>query len=53
VHIAVRTKKAGAEVQLKEEEILGLCHVSREILQSQPMLLELEAPVRICGKSCI
>ena len=52
VRIAVRTKKVGIEVQLKEKEILGLCHASREILQSQPMLLELEAPVRICGKTC-
>jgi serine/threonine-protein phosphatase PP1 catalytic subunit len=51
VGIAVRAKKAGAEVHLKEKEILGLCHASREILQSQPMLLELEAPVRICGES--
>jgi len=52
VRIAVRTKKVGKEVQLKEKEILGLCHASREILQSQPMLLELEAPIRICGKTC-
>jgi len=49
VRIAVRTKKVGTQVQLKEKEILGLCQASREILQSQPMLLELEAPVRICG----
>jgi serine/threonine-protein phosphatase PP1 catalytic subunit len=52
VLITARTKKVGTGVQLKEKEILGLCHVSREILQSQPMLLELEAPVRICGKTC-
>jgi serine/threonine-protein phosphatase PP1 catalytic subunit len=51
VRIAARAKKAGTEVKLKEKEILGLCHASREILLSQPMLLELEAPVRICGKS--
>jgi serine/threonine-protein phosphatase PP1 catalytic subunit len=53
IRIAVRAKKAGTEVKLKEKEILGLCHASREILLSQPMLLELEAPVRICGKSHI
>jgi serine/threonine-protein phosphatase PP1 catalytic subunit len=49
----VRRKKPGAEVQLKEKEIMGLCQVSREILLSQPMLLELEAPVRICGMAFI
>ena len=52
VRIAVRTKNVGTQVKLKEKEILGLCHASREILKSQPMLLELEAPVRICGKTC-
>jgi len=52
VLIAVRTQNVDKQVKLKEKEILGLCHASREILMSQPMLLELEAPVRICGKTC-
>jgi serine/threonine-protein phosphatase PP1 catalytic subunit len=52
VRVAVQKKKVGAVAQLKEKEILGLCHASREILLSQPMLLELDAPVRICGKTC-
>ncbi|KAJ9595071.1 hypothetical protein L9F63_013636, partial [Diploptera punctata] len=47
--LEVRGKKFGTEVQLEEREILGLCHASREIFLGQPMLLELEAPVRICG----
>ena len=50
IHVTVRGKKFGTEVQLEEREILGLCHSAREIFQAQPMLLELEAPVRICGK---
>lgn len=35
-------------------EIRGLCLKSREIFLSQPILLELEAPLKICGKhKCI
>lgn len=34
---------------LSENEIKGLCVKSREIFLSQPNLLELEAPIKICG----
>uniref|UniRef100_A0A8C4KXK0 protein-serine/threonine phosphatase n=1 Tax=Equus asinus asinus TaxID=83772 RepID=A0A8C4KXK0_EQUAS len=34
---------------LQENEIRGLCLKSREIFLSQPILLELEAPLKICG----
>jgi serine/threonine-protein phosphatase PP1 catalytic subunit len=37
-------------VQLSEGEIRGLCLKSREIFLNQPILLELEAPLKICGK---
>lgn len=37
-------------MQLTENEIRGLCLKSREIFLSQPILLELEAPLKICGK---
>ncbi|KAJ8308695.1 hypothetical protein KUTeg_013569 [Tegillarca granosa] len=43
-----RFKKNGV-VQLTENEITGLCLKSREIFLSQPMLLELEAPLKVCG----
>ena len=36
-------------VDLTEAEIRGLCLKSREVFLSQPILLELEAPLRICG----
>jgi hypothetical protein len=39
----------GKEVKLMEAEIRGLCMKAREIFLSQPMLLELEAPIKICG----
>ena len=37
-------------VQMTEAEVRGLCLKSREIFLSQPILLELEAPLKICGK---
>jgi len=36
-------------VDLEEYEIKYLCNTSREIFLNQPMLLELEAPLKICG----
>lgn len=48
--IAVRGSRPGKNVQLSENEIRGLCLKSREIFLSQPILLELEAPLKICGK---
>ena len=36
-------------VQMTEMEVRGLCLKSREIFLSQPILLELEAPLKICG----
>ncbi|RNA38393.1 phospho phosphatase 1, partial [Brachionus plicatilis] len=47
--LEVRNSKPGKNVQLTENEIKGLCFKSREIFLSQPILLELEAPLKICG----
>ncbi len=44
-----RHVKAGKQVQIMESEIRQLCTVSREIFLQQPNLLELEAPIKICG----
>ncbi|KAJ9182272.1 hypothetical protein P3X46_006287 [Hevea brasiliensis] len=41
--------KPGKQVQLYESEIRQLCVTSREIFLKQPNLLELEAPIKICG----
>ena len=49
-HCLVRGARPGKNVQLTEVEIRGLCLKSREIFLSQPILLELEAPLKICGK---
>ena len=47
--LEVRGKKPGKQVQLSEEDLKYLCTKSREIFLSQPNLLELEAPIKICG----
>ncbi|KAL9274244.1 Serine/threonine-protein phosphatase PP1-like protein, partial [Drosera capensis] len=41
--------RPGKQVQLSDSEIRQLCVVSREIFLRQPNLLELEAPIKICG----
>ena len=47
--LEVRGSRPGKNVQLTENEIKGLCHKAREVFLSQPNLLELEAPIKICG----
>jgi hypothetical protein len=50
VLVSVRGAKPNKNVHLNENEVRGLCLKSREIFLSQPILLELEAPLKICGK---
>ena len=47
--LEVRTARPGKQVQLSESEIRQLCTASRDIFLTQPNLLELEAPIKICG----
>jgi len=47
--VVVRGAKPGKNVQLLDTEIRSLCLKSREIFLNQPVLLELEAPLKICG----
>ncbi|TPX36453.1 hypothetical protein SeMB42_g07069 [Synchytrium endobioticum] len=47
--LEVRGSRPGKQVQLAEHEIRYLCTKSREIFINQPILLELEAPIKICG----
>lgn len=47
--LAVRGERPGKQVQLAENEIRGLCLAARDIFIKQPILLELEAPIKICG----
>jgi len=47
--LEVRVSKPGKQVQLAEAEVRQLCIVSKDIFMTQPILLELEAPIKICG----
>lgn len=46
--LEVRGSRPGKQVQLLEKEIRFLCTKAREIFISQPILLELEAPIKVC-----
>ncbi|KAG9124107.1 Serine/threonine-protein phosphatase pp1 [Ceratobasidium sp. 392] len=45
----MRGNRPGKPVQLQEYEIKFLCTKARDIFINQPILLELEAPIKICG----
>jgi len=47
--LSVKGSKPGKQVNLLESEIQSLVTKAREIFISQPILLELEAPLKICG----
>lgn len=47
--LEVRCGRPGTLVEMKEDEIRYICEKSREIFLAQPILLELEAPLQICG----
>lgn len=47
--LEVRGSRPGKQVQLLEAEIRYLCTKAREIFISQPILLELEAPIKVCS----
>ena len=45
----MRGSRPGKQVQLGEHEIRFLCQKAREIFMNQPILLDLEAPIKVCG----
>ena len=47
--LSVRGNKPGKQVDLKEEEIKFLIDQSLKIIKDQKMLVELEAPLHVCG----
>ncbi|EWM27334.1 serine threonine protein [Nannochloropsis gaditana] len=49
--LAVRGTRQSSNMQvtLTEDEVKMLCQRSREIFLTQPILIEVEAPVKICG----
>ncbi|KAJ0265609.1 Serine/threonine-protein phosphatase PP1 isozyme 3 [Hirschfeldia incana] len=47
--LGAKTGKTTKQVQLTDDEIKHLCSTAKQIFLSQPNLLELEAPIKICG----
>jgi serine/threonine-protein phosphatase PP1 catalytic subunit len=47
--LSARNKKPGTPVELSAQDATQLCTMAREVFMSQPMLLELGAPIKICG----
>ena len=47
--LSVRGNKPGKQVDLKEEEIKFLIEKSVQIIKEQKMLVDLEAPLHVCG----
>jgi serine/threonine-protein phosphatase PP1 catalytic subunit len=47
--ISAKNTKAGTPVSLSANDCIQLCDQARNILLGQPMLLELGAPIKICG----
>jgi len=47
--LSARNKKPGTPVEISVSDATSLCNKARDVLLSQPMLLELGAPIKICG----
>ena len=47
--LQVKGSKPGKKVNLTETEIQGLVTTARDVFLTQPVLLELEAPIKVCG----
>ena len=53
ISLIARGSRTMKTVQLSENEVRALCIQSREIFLNQPILLELGAPLKICGKTIL
>uniref|UniRef100_A0A7E4UR68 Serine/threonine-protein phosphatase n=1 Tax=Panagrellus redivivus TaxID=6233 RepID=A0A7E4UR68_PANRE len=47
--LCVGAKNKGLTKDVKESELLTLCIRARDVFMSQPMLIEIDGPVRVCG----
>lgn len=48
----VRGARPGKEVNLPEEQIKQLISKATDVFMSQPVLLNLQAPIKVCGIDC-
>ena len=47
--LQARNRTPGTPVDLSVQDATSLCNYAREVFMQQPMLLELGAPIKICG----
>lgn len=47
--LSVSGERSGSEVNLAEEDIIFVCRTARNVFLEQPMLVEVCAPINICG----
>ena len=47
----VRGARPGKEVNLPEAQITQLVTKAKDVLMSQPVLLNLQAPIKVCGRN--
>jgi serine/threonine-protein phosphatase PP1 catalytic subunit len=47
--LSARDKKPGTPVDLQSNDAMQLCSQAKDLFLNQPMLLELGAPIKICG----
>jgi len=47
--LSARNKKPGTPVDIQGDDAIKLCSAAKDIFMNQPMLLELGAPIKICG----
>ncbi len=47
--LRVRKQKPGKQINLEREEIEKIIFLAQEIILEQPVLLELDGPVNVCG----
>ena len=47
--LSVRRARPRTEVDLLDEDIVAVCRTARRVFLAQPMLLELNAPICVCG----
>lgn len=47
--LAAKDNRGAKQVRIKEEDIKYICKTSQEIIKQQPTLLEITAPIKVCG----
>ena len=51
--LEARGGRTPRNAQVTDTEIRRLCAAAKDVFLSQPNLLELEAPIKICGKNAL